>query len=405
MELEGLRGLAAIAVVVFHALVIFYPTMFYGIGHPFSPIQHMRFEDNVFNNPLSVFFSGAFAVAIFFVLSGFVLTIGFFQKDDDRIIKKLAAKRYLRLMIPALTSILIIWLVLQLGMDKGKGAAEAITHAGSSTSLWAFNTSFFDAIQQGVWGIFTKTLETFHYNPVLWTMQFEFIGSFMVFAVALLFGRSRHRWLVYFFILLFTWKTWYFGFIIGMIFADLYSHKQHLFKDPKAVVVSWFALLIGLLLGGYPYVAAKTGFYEFIRIKSYDDGANLAVFATIGASLLIYSALTLPWLVKLLSRPVISNLGKYTFALYLTHLTVLFTVCLSLFTWLYPIVGFNRAAVMAILASTPVIIWATIFFERYVDKPAIELSGKFVVWFDQDNSWKGKFKKTIQKLTQGRHNV
>jgi len=88
MELEGLRVIAAIVVVLYHAALIFYPGYFYGVGTPWAPVQNMFLEDNLYQNPLSGLLSGTFAVGIFFVLSGFVLSIGFFQKKDINIIKK-----------------------------------------------------------------------------------------------------------------------------------------------------------------------------------------------------------------------------------------------------------------------------------------------------------------------------
>ena len=42
-ELEGLRALAAIVVVVFHALLMFYPAMFYG-AEAYRSVHHIHFE-------------------------------------------------------------------------------------------------------------------------------------------------------------------------------------------------------------------------------------------------------------------------------------------------------------------------------------------------------------------------
>lgn len=68
LALEGLRGVAAIVVVIFHALLIFYEYMIFGPSA--TSVQHMPLEDNLFASPLRIFFAGTFAVAIFFVLSG-----------------------------------------------------------------------------------------------------------------------------------------------------------------------------------------------------------------------------------------------------------------------------------------------------------------------------------------------
>jgi len=90
MELEGLRGVAAIGVVLYHFGLSFYTLAFWGPG--VTSVQNMRYEHFLHGNPAMVFLSGTFSVAIFFVLSGFVLSIGFFQTGKLEIIKKLAAK-------------------------------------------------------------------------------------------------------------------------------------------------------------------------------------------------------------------------------------------------------------------------------------------------------------------------
>jgi peptidoglycan/LPS O-acetylase OafA/YrhL len=118
LALEGLRGVAAIVVVIFHALLIFYEYMVFGPS--VASTQHMGLEDNLFGSPFRIFFAGTFAVAIFFVLSGFVLSIGFLSKGKKIILQKLALKRYLRLMLPALASVMIAWLLITLGQKANR---------------------------------------------------------------------------------------------------------------------------------------------------------------------------------------------------------------------------------------------------------------------------------------------
>jgi len=383
LELEGLRGFAAIAVAIFHAILIFWCYAIYG-KEASGGIQNMRFEDNLYGNPFFGLYSGIFAVAIFFVLSGFVLSVGYFSTGKIEIVQKLAAKRYIRLMLPALASVMIAWLLITIGLSHNP-QAFAITHSVWLHGEWNLIPNFFDALWQGTWAIFTIGQPLFtsgqvSYNPVLWTMLYEFVGSFIVFGCLSLFGKLRKRWIVYLFLVLLTFQTWYLGFVIGMILADLYSAKQFPFNG-----ASWrfmlFILLVGVFLGGYPFFGpTNTSIYSTLEIFSLTNLQNLSLYTIIGATFVIIGVLTVPFITRFFSSKWVSSLGKYTFSLYLVHKLVLFTLTTGLFVWLYSFMGFNKAALIAIAISIPFVMLTTYAFEKYIDAPSIRLSGVFANW-------------------------
>jgi peptidoglycan/LPS O-acetylase OafA/YrhL len=372
MELEGLRGIAAIMVVIFHFLQGFFAVTIYGLGTSKAPVQHMRFEDNLYGSPLAVFFSGTFAVAIFFVLSGFVLSIGFLKTRKPEIIKKLAFKRYPRLMLPALASILLCWVALKLGFSH-TAAASTITNSGWLLDRWNFDPSFLGALKDGVWTIFTTSTPN-HYNHVLWTMGIEFAGSFIVFGFALMFAESKRRWWLYgaLLVVLVMLNIWLTAFVIGMIFADLYSQGYIAYKQRKKVV---FAGLLGaaLFLGGYPRSGVADTIYHYIKIPHL--GVNYqSLCMIVGASILIYLVLTTKSFAKILQHKRISVLGKYTFSLYLVHSIVLFAFTTAVFIALSGHMGYNRAAFLSFAASVPVLVVLTWAFERYIDAPSVKFA-------------------------------
>lgn len=388
MELEGLRGLAAIVVVIFHAILMFYPGIFYG-SEAYSPpvVQNMRFEDNLYGNPVMGLFTGSFSVAIFFVLSGFVLTVGFLKKRDTEIIRRLAIKRYARLMLPALVSILFCYIVIKVGFGAARGETSIITHSNWLAGLWLQIPSLLDAIAQGVYGVFADGTST--YNPVLWTIKYEFIGSFIVFGIALLFSASKYRWIVYLFLSLVFISTWYLGFVIGMALADAYVNYNKRLRSIPAWVLG-IGLLVGVGLGAFPPTNLDGTVYKWILLPGMTQVQNISFYLTLAATLVILGVLLLPRMNSFFSQSKIAFLGKYTFALYLVHMPILFSLGTTVFIGVYTGNNFHAAALVAATVAFLAIVPIAYLFERYVDAPSIRLSTLLTDMYTEKRVWNNK---------------
>ncbi|HEX7484272.1 MAG TPA: acyltransferase [Candidatus Saccharimonadales bacterium] len=380
MALEGVRGLAAIIVVLHHFAFAFFPLLVLGTG----TIQHMRLEDNIHGTPFALLFAGTFAVAIFFVLSGFVLTIGFFQTKKENIIKKLAAKRYLRLMLPALTITLICFVFIKLGFPQYIAKAASVTGSNwLSGESWKFDVHLFDALYSGTIGIFIEGKSM--YDNVLWTMMTEFIGSFIVFGFALLFGNSKHRWICYIAAAILAFNTWYLPFIFGMALADLYAtgRLERFRKRPWVIG----GLVGAVFFGTYTWSAPASIYSSINKLLFANASINyLVLYLTVGATLLIFAVLMSKRLTSWLERPRVSVLGKYTFSLYLVHLPVLYTTGVLTFLALNSYLSYNIAVLITFLVNIPVVILATVLFERYVDAPAVKFSSIVARVFESGES-------------------
>lgn len=382
LALEGLRGIAAVAVVFYHCLLVFYPALFFGKDYYVDNVHRIHFENILAGSPFTVFLSGTFSVSIFFIISGFVLTIGFFQGGDQKIIKRLAAKRYPRLMLPALVSVLIVWLLLAFGLNVNKDHAQIITQSLWLQSNWHMLVpNLGNAISEGVVGIVTGST-ALYYNAVLWTLSYELIGSVLVFAIALIFKESKYRWLIYLILFLFTYTTWYAGFIVGMILADLYSSKHFPFSTIKRTPLMVGGLVVGLFLGGYPssLMDTKLTVYKSLSLGWLDKIQNQTFYLTVGAALVLIAVLTVAPLTRFFESKIMRTLGKYSFSLYLVHTSIIFVICTGLFMILVPTMGYNKAAILAIIGCIPAIALVTFFFEKYVDRPSVRISGIFANW-------------------------
>lgn len=370
LELEGLRGVAAICVVGYHFVLAFYAFAVWGPG--VGDIRHSGLESIVFGNPAMVFLSGTFSVAIFFVLSGFVLSIGFFQTGGKlEIIKKLAAKRYLRLMIPALASVLIAYILLKSDLSH-VNEAVVLSHSPWLTTIWTVTPHLIDALYNGLIGAFV--LPNNPYNAVLWTMSLEFLGSLLVFGFLALLGNTRYRPLLYAGLIIISFNTWFMPFFAGMILADLYASGR-LRQAKRNLLYAIPILLVGLFLGGFPIGELGGTVYQGFAISSLKL-SWLTVYLSLGAILVVGVVLTTTQVANIFKLKWIAVLGKYTFSLYLVHTLILFTLTTGLFVTFHQSwgLGYNRSFVLSTLISIPVLVGATYLFERYVDAKSIKFS-------------------------------
>ena len=332
-------------------------------------LANAGFEEVVYGTPITLLFAGTLAVAIFFVMSGFVLAIGFFKKGDDEIVKRLAAGRYLRLMIPSLVTVLLAHAFILINTNALISQAADLAGSPSFANKWTTRLSLFDAVKSGVFDIFVYE-DAVQLNGVLWTMYIEFVGSFMVFGFLLLFARSRHRWMIYAVLVAFTFDTWFLSFIIGTIIADLYTHKRlrNLARTSVVIPVALGAVFFGI----FPKSTAGT-IYSPLDVSAFGIN-NRILYLTLSATLFLLLVLLSERVAGWLKGPRISRLGKYTFSLYLVHLFVIYTVSSFVIVQTSDALGYNLAALLSAVVSTPVLCVATVLFERHVDTPAVQIA-------------------------------
>ena len=141
IELEALRGVAAVIVMLHHFLVVVAPRL-HGRNFPDDPIALVR-------TPLFALVNGNAAVSIFFVLSGFVLTLRAMENRDWRQIATGALKRWPRLVPLVVTTNILsaVFLLLGLYQDRtwfGTGVFDPDTPVIRSALIDGLFTTFFD---------------------------------------------------------------------------------------------------------------------------------------------------------------------------------------------------------------------------------------------------------------------
>ena len=377
--LEGLRGIAAIIVVFHHYTLAFFPAFNYGLINQIH-FGAGKFEVFVAQTPLNLFCNGGFAVCLFFILSGYVLSQSYYQNQNPNILSNYAIKRYVRLFIPVSLTILISYLFIKTGLMHN-GGIDDITKSGDWLS-GSFNKDdgLYDLIKNIFINVFINRDNK--YNPVLWTMTYELLGSFLLFSFLLIIHPIKKNFILYvilIFVLFFTQYYFYSAFILGA-FLNKYKINYSFFNS------KWFLislLIVGLFFGSYPL--GNDIDHTFYRYITFSFIGNYDFYHVIGAFFTLFVVLKSLRLQKILSTKFLNHIGKISFSFYLIHFIILCSLSCYLFKVFYPTFGYNKSVGLAFISSLPVIIIISIYYYKYVDKFGIKFSEKILGLFNSKN--------------------
>lgn len=374
-SLDSLRGLAALIVIFSHVFFAYYLELHSGPAQPDASAAAL----SIFHSPFSIFYRGQFAVLLFFILSGYVLTLGCVKKSfgNPDYLPIAASKRYLRLGLPTAASVLICYLAVVAGLVPAipDGPTPRLMDSPEpDLTLWAAMTS---AVYKSM--LFGDQ----SFNYVLWTIKIEFYGSLLIFAVFALLGRNRGLHMAVcggLFVYLQTrgiYTNMYSYFFLGALLARIDFTATKTLSHPMVVA----ALLVpGCYLAGFHPDSAS---YQWLRplstlIASHAPDANPQVIYTgLGATGVIVAVLLAGsgGLLKrfLCTRPLLV-MGKLSFSVYLLHPIILS----SLGKFIYKEMGKTPASVTVCLAAVIAATYAlSHFFFRYVDVPSLKLADAF----------------------------
>lgn len=175
IQLEFARGTASIIVILHHFVLAFIP-------HLKRPV----WELGLLYTPLYTLVNGDGAVIYFFMLSGFVLSAGFYRDFSKIKLIMSVMKRFPRLLVPAGASIFLGYLVTKYLFPLHQSAAALsdspwLAGFGLANLPTNFQPSLLDAARQSM--IVLLVPNQYYYNSNLWTMINEFYGSIIVFAL------------------------------------------------------------------------------------------------------------------------------------------------------------------------------------------------------------------------------
>jgi peptidoglycan/LPS O-acetylase OafA/YrhL len=385
VQLEALRGLAAFIVVAWHFLWAFDPAKL-GIVDGFDPSATMLGSVGFAS------IDGPAAVTLFFVLSGFVLPLGFLRSGHTDIVMRAAAKRWLRLVCLVMLAVLLSWLLFRLGLYRHREAAQLSQSAwlgtfGGSHPQQGFSPSLLGALAEG--SLFAFLREPDMYDPVLWTMHHEFLGSFVTFFLAVVMCRARTAaavWLlaVAAVVVQFT-DPYLIAFVVGTGLAWLVARFDIRLSPGMALA----CIAAGIFLFGYLEPRGAYAAFATVRDPGPARFDRIAIH-TISGLMIILGLIGNHRLGRSLTSPPFRLLGRLSFPVYLFHFPLLCSLACGLFVMLQPSMSHQGTLLLVAAVYAPVVIGVGYLFARVDD-----------VWL----GWVNRFSSRLITPYQGSHST
>ncbi|CAD0087591.1 unnamed protein product, partial [Aureobasidium vineae] len=407
--LDGMRGVAAFLVIVFHLVVCCYDAK-----HGYASGEHGEHRE-LFKLPfIRIIYAGPTMVSIFFVVSGYALSYKpvklMRSKEWQSLSQSLASsifRRAIRLFLPCIVSTFLISLMIWSGLyDWGADFAKARGHyntrhdidiprfdsLAAQLAFWARETS---TRLINPWSFSAKSTEV-TIDGHLWTIPVDQAGLAHL--------RSKVRMVVLVFLIIWVHQMGRWEMILfygGFLCADLGFHrsststpilptddstKKHgIRRFSPAIFVCIF--ILGMYLGCQPQKRAdKTpGWVTLASMIPDHVGNRKRYWPGWGAILLVWSTSCYKPLQRLFDNKLSQYLGKISFSLYIVHGAVTHVIGYPLMNILDGVLGrddaLNKAVSFSVgfAATLFFTVWLADLFTRAVDEPSI----KFAKWVEE----------------------
>ena len=360
--LEGLRGLAAVQVVLLHFVTAFLPDT----AEHAAPL-------------LRVVFDGHTAVYVFFLISGAVLT-GSFVRGDAMAGPGVEARCQAGVPVAAAA---IFALVLLAALPDAHLLAAAVSGSGWLAMDSSGATTLAHLLREiGLDSLLLGYREYTLFEPIakhlpllehsldapFWSLHLELYGSLLVLGLVRLRARS----------------VWLHQVAIVVCAAVFGTHPMFLFVLGHVCAVRLHraglpAVGAMLMVVGVAMSASKNwGMIEVVR-------AGIAPFAPVAATnlfqfqsqlaavALFVGVLLSPGAQYVLSRSPCCWLGRLSFGIYLVHFPILFTGGCAGFLMLAAALPYPAAVAATFAGFAAIVLVTADAFERWIDRPAIRL--------------------------------
>ena len=381
--LDGVRGIAMMIVVLHHFGLAFFPAINY-LNPEKIHLGNGTAELLIAKTPLNLFFNGGFAVSIFFVLSGFVLSYKFHQSGDRKLLTAYASKRYFRLFLPVAGSIIICYVLYLSGLFTHKSVGSITKSNEWLDGLFSDIRGPGDVLKNMFFDVFLNNDN--RYNAVLWTMTIEFLGSLLLFSFLALTGDTKKTVLLHIIVaglILLTDKKFYAAFILGSLISRLFVNGFSFPTGIKGICIKCFLLLTGIYFSSFPQgFFTQQSMWKWID-WSWTSGYDL--FHVLGAFCILFVICFDKNFTRFFSIRPFLYLGKISFSFYLLHLAVMCSFGFFIFREFWKPGTYFIPFLISFLTSLAISILISHFYYQWVDKTGIRFSEKMGEWITKGN--------------------
>ena len=373
-QLEGLRGVAALAVFCAHFLLTFNKELITTIQNTISR-QHSFFA-SILNDAFDCFIGGQLAVYVFWFMSAYVISIKLFDDNcnqNNRYLHSASLKRYFRLAIPVFAVSVFCYLLHANGLMLNQQLAAAKKNDWL-IQWYNIKPDFLKMLRINLLDVFMTGNSS--YNMVLWTMKPEFMGSLLCFASFAIFGKVQHRCWWYAMILmglaiggiLDTTYHFYFAFVAGLCWADFSNTKSEI------AIRSWLRMLKSPFISIVVLVITVFIVPPMLNVTSLPAGCATFFRYPLRAIAITWLANDIRVIRGFLSLRPMVFLGRISFSVYLIHLPVLFS--LGVYCYLHFPANTSAQWASFFISMITCTIFLAIVFERIIDRYSIRISNK-----------------------------
>lgn len=398
--LDGLRGLAAMQVVLLHYISAFLPA----IERAYPLATQDLWPTGLFSIPFVFAFDGHSAVYLFFVMSGVVLTQAFSSATFR--FSPAVVRRTIRLGLPMIAATLFAAAMFAVLPDAHRIAGQ---NTGSSwlrdlgPSEISLRSLAHQIVLEGMLAGFDSPSllpdwlrQSLTLAPVghafdapLWTLHVEFCGSLLIMMLVTLrsaLSRGAHIAICTILLAMSALSPMSL-FIAGHLLADHATSRQASSDRP------WLGA--ALLAGGIFLCSVRTTVpiafvWRFLPAPWLGLPGNTLVLQRMVGALCVFTGLCcLPALRRNLQHPALRWLGQISFSLYLTHCPILLTGMAWALNQFHPVLPYAVNVAIVGAGGLAVSIATAVAFERLIDRTSIRLSRSAGHWCRHDALAKG----------------